>query len=46
MSSSLSLEDSVGLLLQVTCDFANVAVSFSALLSDILELELFLLLNL
>ena len=44
--SSLSLEDSVGLLLQVACDFTGVRVSLGALGSQILELELFLLLNL
>ena len=43
--SSLSLEDSVGLLLQVACDFTGVRVRLRALGSQILELELLFLLN-
>ena len=44
--SSLSLEDSVGLLLQVACDFTGGAIGLCALSSQILELELLLLLDL
>ena len=45
-SSSLSLEDSEGLLLKVTSYFARGRVSFCAFARDCFELEFFLLLEL
>ena len=44
--SSLSLEDSEGLLLQVTSDLSGMAVSFSAFSGQLFKGELLLLLNL
>ena len=44
--SSLSLEDFVGLHLEVGGDLANVRVGLGRLLVDLLELELLLLANL
>ena len=46
MSSSLSLEDAEGLLLEITSDFTGMAISLGSLTSELVEGELLFFFNL
>ena len=46
MSSSLSLEDAEGLLLEITSDFTGMAISLGSLTSELIEGKLLFFFNL